>query len=196
MRYVSKEGRIHGHINQLRSDDGGTVSGRLSMSNPNLQQIPARDPELGPMIRSLFLPEEDEQWAAIDFSQQEPRILVHYAQIFGKWKSRPLGGAQEFVDGYNSDASMDFHTMVAEMAQIPRKQAKTINLGMMYGMGVNKLADQLDVDVDTAKELTKQYHNRVPFVKELMNGVSRAVDQKDDGSIRSLEGTQVPVRYV
>ena len=188
MRYVSKEGRIHGHINQLRSDDGGTVSGRLSMSNPNLQQIPARDPELGPMIRSLFLPEEDEQWAAIDFSQQEPRILVHYAQIFGQWKSRPLGGAQDFVDAYNDDPDTDFHSMVAEMAQIPRKQAKTINLGMMYGMGVNKLADQLDVDVDTAKEITKQYHNRVPFVKELMSGVSRAVDQKDDGSIRSLKG--------
>ena len=79
MKHCHADGRIHSHINQIRSDDGGTVSGRISMNNPNLQQIPARDPELGPLIRSLFLPEEDEQWAAIDFSQQEPRILVHYA---------------------------------------------------------------------------------------------------------------------
>jgi DNA polymerase-1 len=56
MKHAGKDGRIHSHINQIRSDDGGTVSGRISMNNPNLQQIPARDPEIGPMIRSLFLP--------------------------------------------------------------------------------------------------------------------------------------------
>tara|TARA_R110000824_G_scaffold78110_5_gene197290 strand:- start:3265 stop:5175 length:1911 start_codon:yes stop_codon:yes gene_type:complete len=188
MKHVSKKGRIHGHINQLRSDQGGTVSGRISMSNPNLQQIPARDPELGPLIRSLFLPEEDEQWAAIDFSQQEPRILVHYASVFGEWKGSQLGGAQEFVDAYTNDPATDFHTMVAEMAQIPRKQAKTINLGMMYGMGVRKLAEQLDLEIDEAKGLTEQYHTRVPFVRQLMQGVSRSVDKKEDGSIRSLKG--------
>jgi DNA polymerase I-like protein with 3'-5' exonuclease and polymerase domains len=188
LKFVGPNQRIHGHINQLRSDGGGTVSGRLSMSNPNLQQIPARDPELGPLIRSLFLPEENELWAAIDYSQQEPRILTHYASVFGEWKRKPLGGAQEFVDGYTNDPDMDFHTMVADMAKISRKQAKTINLGMMYGMGVNKLANELDLDIDEAKDLTKQYHNRVPFVKELMNGVSRSVDQKADGSLRSLKG--------
>ena len=188
MKYVSKEGRIHGHINQLRSDEGGTVSGRLSMNNPNLQQIPARDPKLGPMIRSLFLPEEDEQWAAVDFSQQEPRILVHYADVFGEWKNTPLRGAKDFVKAYNDDPDTDFHSMVAEMAQIPRKQAKTINLGLMYGMGVNKMSGELDVPVDEAKEITNQYHSRVPFVKELMQGVSRSVDSKEDGAIRSLKG--------
>ena len=188
MKYVSKEGRIHGHINQLRSDEGGTVSGRLSMNNPNLQQIPARDPKLGPLIRSLFLPEEDEQWAAIDFSQQEPRILCHYADIFGEWKNNPLKGAREFVAAYNDDPDTDFHTMVSEMAKIPRKQAKTINLGLMYGMGVNKMAGELDLSVDEAKEITQQYHARVPFVRELMQGVSRSVDTKEDGSIRSLKG--------
>ena len=80
LNFCNADGRIHSHINQIRSDDGGTVSGRFSMNNPNLQQIPARDPEIGPLIRSLFLPEEGEQWAAIDYSQQEPRILVHYAK--------------------------------------------------------------------------------------------------------------------
>jgi DNA polymerase I-like protein with 3'-5' exonuclease and polymerase domains len=189
LKYCNKDGRIHGHINQNRSDQGGTVSGRLSMNNPNLQQIPARDPELGPMIRSLFLPEEGEQWAAIDFSQQEPRILVHYAHIYGKARGIPLQGAKDFVQKYNDDPSTDFHTMVAEMAGIGRKQAKTINLGMMYGMGVNKLADQLDIPVEEAKSLINQYHDRVPFVKGLMNGVMNRLNEKDaSGSIRSILG--------
>ena len=61
LKHCRSDGRIHSHINQIRSDDGGTVSGRISMNNPNLQQIPARDPELGPMIRSLFLPEEGDR---------------------------------------------------------------------------------------------------------------------------------------
>ena len=189
LKFCNKDGRIHGHINQNRSDQGGTVSGRLSMNNPNLQQIPARDPELGPMIRSLFLPEEGEQWAAIDFSQQEPRILVHYAHVYGKARGIPLQGAKEFVQRYNEDPSTDFHTMVAEMAGIGRKQAKTINLGMMYGMGVNKLSEQLDIPVEEAKSLISQYHDRVPFVKGLMNGVMNRLNEKEaSGSIRSILG--------
>ena len=189
MKYCGSDGRIHSHINQIRSDDGGTVSGRISMNNPNLQQIPARDPELGPMIRSLFLPEEGEQWAAIDFSQQEPRILVHYASVYGRSRGAALPGTKEFVDGYNNDPNMDFHTMVADMANIPRKQAKVINLGMMYGMGVNKLSEQLDISVNEAKSLINQYHDRVPFVKMLMQGVqNRLNDKSSSGSIRSILG--------
>ena len=189
MKHCRADGRIHSHINQIRSDDGGTVSGRISMNNPNLQQIPARDPELGPLIRSLFLPEEDEQWAAIDFSQQEPRILVHYAHVYGKSRNLELNGVKEFVDGYRENPDMDFHTMVAEMAGIGRKQAKVINLGMMYGMGVNKLSEQLDIPVDEAKTIIRQYHSRVPFVKGLMTGVqNRLNDQSSSGSIRSILG--------
>ena len=189
MKHCDKDGRIHSHINQIRSDDGGTVSGRISMNNPNLQQIPARDPELGPMIRSLFLPEENEQWAAIDFSQQEPRILVHYASVYGKTRGIELEKAAEFVEAYQNDPDMDFHTMVAEMANVPRKQAKTINLAMMYGMGVNKLSEQLDIPVDEAKTLVQQYHNRVPFVKALMQGVTnRLNDKTSGGSVRSILG--------
>ena len=75
------KGRIHADINQIRSDAGGTVTGRFSMSNPNLQQIPARHPELGPMIRSIFIPEDKHVWGSFDYSQQEPRILVHYAKL-------------------------------------------------------------------------------------------------------------------
>jgi len=189
LKYTTPQGRIHSHINQIRSDDGGTVSGRISMNHPNLQQIPARDPQLGPMIRSLFLPEEEEKWASLDFSQQEPRILVHYAHAYGKSQGHEMKGVTEFVNGYINNPDMDFHTMVAEMAKIPRKQAKTINLGMMYGMGVNKLSDQLDIPVEEAKELVAQYHDRVPFVKLLMNGVMNKLNNRaSSGSIRSILG--------
>ena len=189
LKHVGKDGRIHGHINQIRSDDGGTVSGRISMSNPNLQQIPARHPELGPMIRSIFLPEEGERWASIDYSQQEPRILVHFASLYQKHTGIEMPKVEEFVDGYTNNPDMDFHTMVADMADIPRKQAKTINLGMMYGMGVGKLADQLDLGKDEAKDLTEQYDKKVPFVKKLMRVVQDRVQNGNaEGSIRSLLG--------
>ena len=184
LRYT-EDGRIHGHINQLRSDGGGTVTGRISMSNPNLQQIPARNPEMSSKIRGLFLPEEGEQWASMDFDQQEPRILVHFASLTNKG----LTGSDDFVNAYRTDPTTDFHQMVADIANIPRKQAKTINLGIMYGMGQTKLAEQLDVTPEEAKRLMRQYHEDVPFVKELMDAVQRKVSHRDKGGfVRSLLG--------
>jgi DNA polymerase I-like protein with 3'-5' exonuclease and polymerase domains len=184
LRYAEKD-RIHGHINQLRSEGGGTVSGRISMSNPNLQQIPARNPVMSQKIRGLFLPEEGEQWASMDFDQQEPRILVHFASLTNKG----LSGSEDFVKAYREDDQTDFHQMVADIANIPRKQAKTINLGIMYGMGQTRLAEQLDVSTGQAKRLMAQYHNDVPFVKELMDAVQRKVSHRDKGGfVRSLLG--------
>ena len=133
LRYQVK-GRIHGEIQQLRSDLGGTVSGRLSMSNPNLQQVPARNKDLGPKIRSLFIPEEGYQWGSFDYSQQEPRMTVHYAASIGE---NGYAGSQELVEAYK-DNSADFHQTVADLVGIERTQAKTIGLGIMYGMGKNK----------------------------------------------------------
>jgi len=172
-------GRIHADINQIRSDQGGTVTGRFSMSNPNLQQIPARHPELGPLIRSIFIPEEKTTWGSFDYSQQEPRILVHYAKL------QNLEGVDEIVEAYNQ-GDADFHQVVADMAGIERKQAKTINLGLMYGMGKNKLMAELGLMKDSAEKLIKQYHNKAPFVKQLMDNVSRKAN--DRGKIRTLLG--------
>jgi len=173
------DGRIHADINQIRSDAGGTVTGRFSMSNPNLQQIPARHPELGPMIRSIFIPEENTTWGSFDYSQQEPRILVHYAKL------QNLNGVDEIVDAYNQ-GDADFHQVVADMAGIERKQAKTINLGLMYGMGKNKLMAELGLMKESAEKLIKQYHIKAPFVKQLMDNVSRKAN--DRGKIRTLLG--------
>ena len=175
----SHKGRIHAEINQLRSDVGGTVTGRFSYANPNLQQIPARNKELGPQIRSLFIPEEGHTWGCFDYSQQEPRLVVHYAAL------DRLYGVQEVLDAYK-DGEADFHQIVAEMADIPRSQAKTINLGLFYGMGKNKLQAELGINEDKAKSLFKQYHNRVPFVKTLMDSVMRKAS--DNGRIRTWLG--------
>ena len=181
----SENGRIHGHINQLRSDGGGTVSGRISMNNPNLQTIPARNPRFSKTIRGLFQPESGEQWSSLDYSQQEPRILVHYASLTGNG----LSGSEAFVDAYQENPKTDFHQMVADIASIPRSQAKTINLALMYGMGQNKLAESLDVTVEEAKRLIAQYHDKVPFVKELQDAVQRKVsDKMGSGFVRSLLG--------
>jgi DNA polymerase I-like protein with 3'-5' exonuclease and polymerase domains len=173
------KGRIHAEINQIRSDQGGTVTGRFSYANPNLQQIPARHKELGPMIRSLFIPEEKCMWGCFDYSQQEPRILVHFASLM------KLEGTGSIVDAYN-DGSADFHQMIADMAGIERKQAKTINLGIMYGMGKNKLMAELGLMKDDAEKLLKTYHQRAPFVKMLSEAVARRAD--DSGKIRTIGG--------
>ena len=175
----SYKGRIHAEINQLRGDNGGTVTGRFSYSNPNLQQIPARNKELGPAIRSLFIPEEKHTWGCFDYSQQEPRLVVHYATL------QNLYGVDEVLEAYR-DGDADFHDIVADMAEIPRSQAKTINLGLFYGMGKNKLQAELGVSKEKAEGLFRQYHSKVPFVKQLMDNVMRRA--QDSGRIRTLLG--------
>jgi len=181
--YSEKDGRIHPHVNQLRSDDGGTVTGRLSMANPNLQQVPARHEVIGPLVRSLFLPEEGQLWAANDFSQQEPRIMVHYATLLN------LPGADEAAEGYRNDDSTDFHQMVADMAGVSRKAAKTIGLGLMYGMGKAKMAGSLGLELEEADDLIRKFHLNVPFLKGTVNAVMKRIDHNAaNGTIRTLLG--------
>jgi DNA polymerase I-like protein with 3'-5' exonuclease and polymerase domains len=179
LRYEHK-GRIHAEINQLRSQTGGTVTGRFSYQNPNLQQIPARNKDLGPKIRSLFIPEDGHRWGVFDYSQQEPRLVVHYASLY------KLPSVYDVVDAYQNDSSADFHQTVADMADIPRSQAKTINLGLFYGMGKAKLQAELGVTKEKAADLFNTYHSRVPFVKQLMEKASNRA--QDRGQIRTLLG--------
>jgi DNA polymerase I-like protein with 3'-5' exonuclease and polymerase domains len=183
LKHSAKDGRIHTHFNQMRNEDGGTVTGRLSASNPNLQQVPARHEIIGPMVRGLFLPEEGDIWAANDFSSQEPRLLVHYATLLG------LPGAEKMAQAYRDDPGTDFHQMVADMAGIGRKAAKTIGLGLMYGMGKAKLAQQLDLPVDEASELIGTFHSKVPFLKGTVDAVMKRIEHPaSGGSIRTLLG--------
>ena len=179
LRYEHK-GRIHAEINQLRNAGGGTVTGRFSYQNPNLQQIPARNKDLGPKIRSLFIPEKGHRWGVFDYSQQEPRLVVHYASLY------KLPSVYDVVDAYSNDSGADFHQTVADMADIPRTQAKTINLGLFYGMGKAKLQAELGVTKEKAADLFNTYHSRVPFVKQLMEKASNRA--QDRGQIRTLLG--------
>jgi DNA polymerase I-like protein with 3'-5' exonuclease and polymerase domains len=180
----SHKGRIHADINPIRSDQGGTVTGRFSYSNPNLQQIPARNKELGPMIRGLFLPEENHKWGCFDYSQQEPRLVVHYAAT-----TEPIcfdESVTKIVEKFKND-TVDFHQTVADMAGISRSQAKTINLGLFYGMGKTKLQAELGLSTkQEAENLFNQYHENVPFVKALMNQTTAFAETS--GSIGTLLG--------
>jgi len=181
----SHKGRIHAEINQIRSDQGGTVTGRFSYNNPNLQQIPARNKELGPRIRSLFIPEEGCTWGCFDYSQQEPRLVTHYASMDKNSQNITAEGLQDVLEAY-LEHDADFHKIVADMANIPRSQAKTINLGLFYGMGKNKLQAELGLDKTDAEELFQKYHGRVPFVKQLTYSVMERA--QDSGRIRTLLG--------
>ena len=178
------KGRIHADINPIRSDQGGTVTGRFSYSNPNLQQIPARNKELGPMIRSLFIPEKNHRWGCFDYSQQEPRLVVHYAAT-----TEPIcfdDSVGNIVNKFK-DNSVDFHQTVADMANISRTQAKTINLGLFYGMGKAKLQAELGLNTkQEAENLFNQYHQNVPFVRDLMGHTSKTA--QSSGSIGTLLG--------
>jgi DNA polymerase I-like protein with 3'-5' exonuclease and polymerase domains len=176
-------GRIHTELHSTRRDEGGTVTGRFSSSNPNLQQIPARDPDIKKMIRGLFIPEEGMKWGSFDYSSQEPRLLVHFAaSVPSALRSHVVDNV---VDEFNS-GDVDLHQMVADLASITRKQAKTVNLGIMYGMGVAKLADQLGIPSEDAKDLIKRHRSKVPFVKQLADMATKQADS--NGQIRTLLG--------
>lgn len=182
LRYEHK-GRIHCEMHQLRSDDGGTVTGRFSSSSPNLQQIPARDPEIKRLIRGIFVPEEGEQWGSFDYASQEPRLLLHFAA------SMPARMRGEMVDKFVEEfhaGNDDLHQMVADMAGLGRKPAKTVNLGIMYGMGKGKLANQLGISEDEAKRLLNLHEEKVPFVRTLANVASQRAESQ--GQIRTILG--------
>ena len=177
-------GRIHCQFNQLRSDEGGTVSGRFSSSNPNLQQVPSRHPEIKSLIRGLFVPEEGCRWGSFDYSAQEPRWLMHYASLTPA--TRDNERVKEIVDLYQKD-DLDFHQLVADMAGVERNHAKTINLGIMYGMGIGKLAQTLgDIPFEEAKTLRNEYDEKVPFIRGLASSVMDIASKRAE--IRTLLG--------
>jgi len=170
-------GRVHAQFHPLRGDDSGTVSGRFSSSLPNLQNIPARDDSLAPLIRGLFLPDDGHRWVRFDWSQIEYRLLVHYARG---------GGSDDARAQYRNDPTTDFHRMVSELTGIDRKPAKNINFGLVYGMGVKKMAAALGRSEEATRALFEQYHRLLPFVKETFDAAAQIASQR--GYIRTLLG--------
>lgn len=167
IREHTVNGRIHCTFNQLRQEretgeTKGAAFGRLSSSDPNLQQQPARDPEIGPLWRSIYLPDDGGEWACLDFSSQEPRLITHYAELVG------CQGGREAAEACRRDPDWDNHSMMASMMyddfdaaalkeydadgrptkrhkrmKLLRGNAKTIFLGLCYGMGGGKLCKSL-----------------------------------------------------
>lgn len=174
-------GRIHCQFHPLRSDAYGTVSGRFSSSNPNLQNIPSRDKILGPLLRSLFVPEEGCQWRRADYSQIEYRLLVHDA----------VGpGAEALRERYRSDPNTDFHEMTRVMVheqtgvEMERKPAKNLNFGLVYGMGREKTTRSLGVSQDLGERLYEAYFEALPSVKRTYKSAERLARRR--GYIKTL----------
>ena len=193
--YVEK-GRIHTELNPLKNEyGGGTISGRFASRNPNLQQVPGRDKVLTPMIRGIFLPEEGEVWTVIDFSQQEPRLTVHYAALLG------LEGVEPFVKGFNTNPKADFYDLIKESTGIDRTPAKILTLALSYGASGAKFCHMLGWETDfvegkngrvfevageKGQEVLDLFHSSFPFIGQLNQMcVNRA---ETNGQIRTLLG--------
>lgn len=171
-------GRIHCQFNQQRGDQYGTVTGRFSSSNPNLQNIPKRDAELGPMIRGLFIPEPGEIWFSDDWSQIEYRLLVHYGVLDGHQSA--IRAQNQYIE----DPSMSFHRWVSEITGLGYDPAKNMNFGLVYGMGKAKMANDLGVSIEEAAPIFNTYHERLPFVKLLSKNVQKAAEKR--GYIKTI----------
>jgi len=169
------KGRVHCSFNSVKSDSFGTVTGRFSSSNPNLQQIPKRDKEIAKILRSMFIPEEGELWGRLDYSQIELRFLAHYAR--GE-------GATAIRESFITNPLQDFHQWCADIAQIPRGDAKHINFGLVYGMGAGKLGRSLGLTQEEAKAFLADYHEAMPFLKFTMDYAINTADKK--GFIRTI----------
>lgn len=175
-------GRIHAEIHQTKSDDGGTRTTRIAYSDPPLQQMPSRNPKIKRRIRQIFQPEKGKIWGALDYSQQEYRLIVHFAYLMN------LPGAAEAVMKYINDPRTDFHTLVAEMTKLPRKKAKDVNFAKAFGAGVPKFALMTGMTLEEAAAVMEQYDGEMPFVKMLGESCNRIANQR--GYIKLLDGAR------
>lgn len=160
------EGRVHPTWNQLKGDDDGTIA-RIAGAHPNMQFIPKRDAdwlddEVAPLVRSVFVPEDGEDWQRDDFSQVEYRFLTHFARG---------PGAAEARERYRVEPKTDFHKMTASMLRVDpedkkkRLKVKITNFGKVYGAQAPKLALMFGVGLEEAREFVDEYDRELPFVK-------------------------------
>ena len=176
-------GILHCQFHPLRSDEYGTVSGRFSSSNPNLQNIPARHKVIGPLIRSLFIPREGCRWRRADYSQIEYRLLAHYA--VGEM-------SKEIRARYNTDPSTNFHNVTLELVhqitgiEMGYKPAKNLNFGLVYGMSKDKTARSLGVEYGQGLQLYNAYFDALPCVKQTYDSAQRLAERR--GFIKTLLG--------
>lgn len=202
-------GRVHCQFHSLRMDDeiggsSGTVTQRFSSSDPNLQQLPSparTDPEIGLIVRKLFKPEEGEDWHAADYKSQEPKLLCHFAELAN------LKGAKEACDRYRNDKYHDFYAPIREYTGLHKHQAKTIVLGLAYGMGDGKLCHTLGYETEPAefenahgkiiyfekagpegKQLLDKFDDVVPFIRKMQQLCKKRIEVR--GYLVGLDGAR------
>lgn len=182
------DGRIHGAFHQLRSDDGGTVSGRFSSSQPNLQQVmtPRKQRvDYGEfegetfIIKELFLPEPGQQWFCGDQSQVEFRFAAHYSR------------APRVLEAYAKDPRADYHVVVQEMIAtlrpgFERDPAKNTNFAIVYGARLRKTAEMIGCDLSEAAEILRLHEEAFPEIHQLRRHAEDVAVSR--GDVRTILG--------
>lgn len=205
----SIKGRIHCQFHSLRNDTelggaNGTVTQRFSSSDPNLQQLPSparKDPEIGFLVRKLFKPEEGEEWHSADYKSQEPKLICHFAEL------AELKGAKEACDRYRNDKYHDFYAPIRSYTGLDKHSAKTIVLGLAYGMGDGKLCHSLGYETEPAefenpqgkiiyfekagpegKALLDKFDEVVPFIRKIQKLCKVRIEKR--GFLVGLDGAR------
>ncbi len=174
-------GRIHADFRQTASDEGGTRSGRLSSSNPNMQQVPKRS-DIGKRIRSLYIAEPGKLWCKADYSSQEPRLQVHYA-LLGQF-GRPLPGAEDARLAFTRGEKL--YTFFEKATGLPYDTCKMLCLGISYGMGKQKMARTLGISDELCTSTMRKFNKEAPFLKILFDNVMNKANRK--GYIKTILG--------
>jgi len=177
--------RIFPQFHPSKGGVGGTVTGRFSASNPNLQFIPnpksemneGEDINFGRALRGIFIPEEGEVWGKIDYSQIEIRLLAHYA-VGSK--------SEEIKEKFISQRDVDYHQWCADLAKIDRHRAKKINFSIIYGMGANGIAAKLGLGPEEGKEFYDDYLYNLPFIKKTLLKAKSVAESR--GYVKTIMG--------
>jgi len=166
-------GRLHTEFHPLRTGLYGTISGRFSSSRPNLQNIPARDEQYKKDIRGLFLPEENQKWVKLDYSQEEMVIFAHYAEGPKSDELRDMYTKTDNADMYKIIASVALGKPVDEITKNERTVYKSITLGLLYGMGTDKLGRQLGIIIEPSPEygIVKKHNDNLYNKREEFDGI-------------------------
>jgi len=171
---------------------GATLTGRFSSGGGqgslelNILAISGRDEHFGLPIRELFLPyHEDEKIVCADFSNQEPRLQVHYAALL------KCQGVDQIIEAWKENPKMKYHNKVAEMTKLEYDVAKMLTLGLSYGMGVVKVANRLNISIEQAQSILKQYHALLPFMKQLQQATAKGL--KQNGYIKTIGGRRLNI---
>ena len=178
--YISMDGRIHGKFNQTI-----TATGRISSTEPNLQNIPVRM-ELGRLIRKVFIPEDGFVFVDADYSQIELRVLAHCSE-----DAMLIEAYKKAQDIHRITASQVFHTPFEEVTDLQRRNAKAVNFGIVYGISSFGLSEDLSITVKEAKQYIEKYFETYPGIRTFLdNAVAHA---KEQGYVVTLFGRRRPV---